>query len=251
MFESFTTKQQGRGKRLSGLLAFSVFFHGVALASILIMDHMRVEAVPQPPVMITFVDFASLPPPPPPPPPPKKRRSRPKVQPKQEITPEPRIKEFLAPKEIPQEEPKEPAVLDDGGEDDGVEGGVEGGVVGGVVGGVIGGVLDSPAPPPPPPPAPPAPKYQKPDVVAKRIIGGSLKPVYPAIARAAGLEAVIIVKLFITPSGRVGDVKFLKTNKYFEQSVRDVLATWRFSPHTINNRAVGTYTVYKFVFKLD
>jgi protein TonB len=84
----------------------------------------------------------------------------------------------------------------------------------------------------------------------KRRIAGN-EPAYPRIARAAGLEATIIVKIFITPEGTVGEVKFLKTDKHFEQAVRDALAQWRFSPHMINNRPVGTYTVYKFVFKLN
>lgn len=247
MFESFTKKQKGRGKRLSAVLMASVFFHGVVVAIILFADHMRIEAVPQPPVMITFVDYAALPPPPPPPPPPKKK-SKPKTEPKvEEVKVEPKIKEFMAPKEIPQEKPREPDSMDD--VDEGVEGGVEGGVVGGVVGGVIGGMMDAPPPAPPPPP-PPKPTYQPPEVIKNRRIAGR-DPAYPRIARAAGLEATIIVKIFITPEGRVGDAKFLKSDKHFEPAVRAALKGWKFTPHMINNRPVGTYTVYKFVFKLE
>ncbi len=247
MFESFTEKHKGRGKRLGSVLVFSLFFHGIALAVILFMDYMDVEAVPQPPVMITFVDFASLPPPPPPPPPPKKK-SKPKAEPKtEEAKPQPKITEFMAPREIPQENAREPEEPEEG-PDDGVEGGVEGGVVGGVVGGVIGGAMSGPPPAPAPPP--PAPKYQAPEVIKKRRVSGH-EPIYPRIARAAGLESTIIVKIFITPDGRVGEMKFLKTDKHFEKAVRESLATWRFSPHMINNRPVGTYTVYKFVFKLE
>ena len=113
MFESFTQKQKGRGKRLSAVLMASVFFHGVVVAIILFVDHMHIEAVPQPPVMITFVDYAALPPPPPPPPPPKKK-SKPKTEPKvEEVKVEPKIKEFMAPKEIPQEKPREPDAMDE------------------------------------------------------------------------------------------------------------------------------------------
>ncbi|MBW2701122.1 MAG: energy transducer TonB [Deltaproteobacteria bacterium] len=250
MFESFTEKQQGRASRLSKTLIGSLFLHGLALAVILLFDHLRVQAVAQPPVMITFVDFASLPPPPPPPPPPKKR-SKPKTEKKVDPKIQPKIREFVAPKEIPQEKAREPEEPEDG-PDDGVEGGVEGGVVGGVVGGVIGGMMDAPPPPAPPPPPPPPvkPTYQAPDIVKKRRVGGS-EPNYPRIARAAGLEATIIVKIFITPDGKVGEMKFLKTDKHFEKSVRAALASWQFSPHTINGRPVGTYTVYKFVFKLE
>ena len=155
MFESFTEKQQGRTSRLSKTLIGSLFLHGLALAFILFFDHLRVQAVAQPPVMITFVDFASLPPPPPPPPPPKKR-SKPKTEKKVDPKIQPKIREFVAPKEIPQEKAREPEEPEEG-PDDGVEGGVEGGVVGGVVGGVIGGMMDTRPPPPrSASPAPPA-----------------------------------------------------------------------------------------------
>jgi periplasmic protein TonB len=244
MLESFTEKRPGRGRRLLKVLFASLLFHGVLVCVLLFVDFMRVDAMAQPPVLVTFVDYASLPPPPPPPPPPKKKSSAPKPETKpEEVKPLPKISEFMAPKEIPQEKPSEP----DQAQDDGVEGGVEGGVVGGVVGGIIGGIVGD-APPPAPPPPPPA--YQPPEVAKKRRTSGR-EPEYPRIARAAGLEATILVKIFITPEGDVGEVQFLKSDPHFEEAIREALRTWKFSPHMINGRAVGTYTVYKFVFKLE
>lgn len=246
MLESFTTKQENRTRRVTKLLVGSLCAHGLALAFILFLDSLRVSAVPQPAAMVTFVDFASLPPPPPPPPPPKKRKSQPKQEIKDQPKPEPKIREFVAPKDIPSEkpvEPQEPEIADEGDEN-----GVEGGVVGGVVGGVIGGVVEAPPPPPPPPPA--APVLQAMEIIKKRRIVGT-EPEYPRMARAAGLEAVLMVKIFINPEGEVSEVQFLKTDKHFELAVRESIARWKFSPHMINGRPVGTYTVYKFVFRLD
>ena len=60
-----------------------------------------------------------------------------------------------------------------------------------------------------------------------------------------------MVKIFITPEGKVGDIKFLRSNKHFEKAIREAVAGWRFTPLMINGRPVGTYTVYKFVFKLE
>jgi TonB family protein len=96
----------------------------------------------------------------------------------------------------------------------------------------------------------PAAKYQPPDVIKKRRIQGQ-DPQYPAIARTARKEATIMVKIYITPDGDVGKMKFLKSDPHFEDEVRKAIKTWKFSPHKINNRPVGTYTVYKFDFKLD
>jgi TonB family protein len=76
-------------------------------------------------------------------------------------------------------------------------------------------------------------------------------PHYPAIARTARKEAKIIVKIYITPDGDVGKLKFMRTDPHFEDEVREAIKTWKFTPHKINNRPVGTYTVYKFDFKLD
>jgi TonB family protein len=96
----------------------------------------------------------------------------------------------------------------------------------------------------------PAPRYQAPDVVKKRRVAGA-DPEYPKIAREARLEAKLVVKIYISPDGTVGKLKFLKTHAHFEEVVREAIQTWRFKPHTINGRPIGTYTVYKFDFKLD
>ena len=96
----------------------------------------------------------------------------------------------------------------------------------------------------------PASKYQPPDTIKKRRIKGH-DPKYPGIARAARKEAKIIVKIYITPDGDVGKIRFMRTDPHFEDEVKKAIKTWKFTPHKINNRPVGTYTVYKFDFKLD
>jgi serine/threonine-protein kinase len=98
---------------------------------------------------------------------------------------------------------------------------------------------------------PPAkPTYQPPEVIAKRRIAGD-DPIYPPVARAARIHAIVLVKIYIAPEGRVTNHKFLKSKEVFEGAVLKAIKTWRFRPHTINGRPVGTYTVYKFVFSLD
>jgi serine/threonine-protein kinase len=98
---------------------------------------------------------------------------------------------------------------------------------------------------------PPAkPTYQPPEVIAKRRIAGD-DPIYPPVARAARIHAIVLVKIYIAPEGRVTNHKFLKSKEVFEGAVLKAIKTWRFRPHTINGRPVGTYTVYKFVFSLN
>ncbi len=110
--------------------------------------------------------------------------------------------------------------------------------------------------PPPPEPAPAAvvaaeaPTFQPVEILRKRRVVG-VDPVYPPAAREAKLQAIVLVKIFISPTGEVENYTFLKTHEVFEPAVREAIKGWRFSPHTIGGRPVGTYTVYKFVFKLD
>jgi protein TonB len=246
MLENFTKKQTGRGILLWKILALSLVVHGIFITAIILFDSLRVDAVPQPPLAITFVDYASLPPPPPPPPPPKKKSSPKQEQKTQQIKPQTKSVELVAPKNIPEEKPREPQEPEPSS-DNGDEDGVDGGVVGGVVGGIIGGALNAP---PQPPPSPLQPTYQTPDIIKKRRIAGR-EPEYPRIARLAGIESLIVVKIYITSEGAVGEIQFLKSDPNFDQAVRDAIKTWKFTPHTINGTPVGTYTVYKFVFKLE
>src|SRR5262245_49109590 len=111
MFD-FIIQKRDKGRGWVGrLLIASLFVHLVALGALIVFDQLRVPAMAEPAVTVTFVDFASLPPPPPPPPPPKKRSTPKKPVVKPEVE---QPKDLVAPKEIPNEErPKEE---DQGGE---------------------------------------------------------------------------------------------------------------------------------------
>jgi len=104
--------------------------------------------------------------------------------------------------------------------------------------------------PPPPPPVEKKPVFQSSARVKARRLSGR-EPEYPRIARQARLQATLVVKIFISPQGRVERMRFLKTHEAFERAVRKAVSTWRFSPYLVGGRPVATYTVYKFVFKLD
>ena len=48
----------------------------------------------------------------------------------------------------------------------------------------------------------------------------------------------------------LGKAEFIKGHPQFESAVKEAIQTWRFRPFQINGQSVGTYTLYKFVFKL-
>jgi periplasmic protein TonB len=219
------------------LLVGALALHVAVLAVVLIIDFLRVSPVPQPAITITLLDAATLAPPPPPPPPPKK--PKPKVTPKKMDQP----KEMLAPKEIPKDIPKDEPSSGDGDAVGGVEGGIEGGVAGGVV-------APAPKPPPAPPPPPPKPVFRTTDDAKRERISGS-DPAYPQRAQIQGWEGTLVVRIHISPSGSVERLDFIQTDKNFEETVRKAVLSWRFKPRMVDGKAVSTYTVWRFVFKLQ
>jgi protein TonB len=179
---------------------------------------------------------APAPPPPPPPPPAAKATIQPKVQPKV-MDEAPR---FTAPIETPDEiKPEEGLDL---GVEGGVPGGVEGGVPGGVVGGVVGGLPDAPPP-----------------QQAVRV-GGNIKepkqlkrvqPVYPDIAKQARVQGVVILECTISPQGKVTDVKVLRGIPLLDESAKEAVKQWVYTPTLLNGVPVPVIMTVTVNFKLN
>jgi len=60
----------------------------------------------------------------------------------------------------------------------------------------------------------------------------TIPPVYPPIAREAGWEGTVIVRVVIQPDGQTGDVQVRKSSGYpiLDQSAIEAIQTWRFTP---------------------
>jgi periplasmic protein TonB len=76
-------------------------------------------------------------------------------------------------------------------------------------------------------------------------------PVYPEVARLAGLEGTVFVKLWIDKTGKVRQVVLLKSdNPIFDQAVIDAAAQWVFTPATMNSGPVPVWMAIPFHFAL-
>ena len=243
MFDAVLEQQDRRGRRVSTLVAASLGLHLLLLGGLWINDLLKVEAVPEPSVSITFVDFVAAPPPPPPPPPKKHSATR------RPDAPKPIPKEFVAPKEIPKNEPPPPEsssddAVDEGPDEPGAEeGGVEGGVAGGVVGGTAAGRGAAKV-------EEPVPVFMEERFVRERRISGE-EPAYPANALRDEIEGVVLAKVVIGPDGRVTQVIIQQGHPVFERTVREAVMNWRFKPQTVDGRLVTTYTTFRFIFRLE
>ncbi|HNF96474.1 MAG TPA: hypothetical protein PKW11_06600 [Pseudomonadota bacterium] len=225
MFDRYVQDKRRKRPLLYAAFVISTTIEAGVLIFFIIYSLIHVDEVQPPPLTVQF--FATSTPPPPPPPPPK-ASSKPKTPPKV-------VKPVVQPTEVPKFiqpklEPDPPDEKDTGGSSDGVPGGVEGGVAGGVVG----------APPPPPPPKEEAKPPPKPKVVpAIRIRSEKLSgedPHLPAVVKAQRRGSGMVMgayKMCIGLDGSISDVDVVTSIAGADESIIEVLRTWRYKPQQI------------------
>jgi len=241
LFQSLAlTHPEHHAGRNAATILTSALLHTGLVVAIVILPILFYDTIPSPEALRAFfVQPLEVAPPPPPPPPPAPA-ARPAVTraPRADVPPP---TGFVAPIEVPTEiQPEEGLDL---GVEGGVAGGVEGGVPGGVVGGVVGG-LPREAPPPP--------------QVAVRV-GGQIKtprkiknvePVYPALARQARVQGVVILECTISPSGKVTDVRILRSIPLLDEAALDAVRQWTYTPTLLNGIPVPVIMTVTVTFNL-
>jgi len=213
--------RKGRG----ATLAVSIVLHAILIVAVVVVPLFFYDSLPAPDeaVRAFFVTPAVAAPPPPPPPPPA-AGVRPVPRTPAALHPEEPPK-FVAPLETPAEiQPEEGIAL---GVEGGVPGGVEGGVPGGIVGGIVGG-LPQEAPPP----------------AAKLVrVGGQIKtpkllrkvdPVYPELAKQARAGALIVLEATVDATGRVQEVRILRSAPLFDEAAVEAVKQWAYRPLLLN-----------------
>ena len=83
---------------------------------------------------------------------------------------------------------------------------------------------------------------------------GTVRPAYPEMLRAAGVEGRVVVRFVVDTAGRVepGSITTVEaTHLLFERSVRDVLARMRFAPAEVGGRHVRQLVEMPFQFSLS
>jgi periplasmic protein TonB len=111
----------------------------------------------------------------------------------------------------------------------------------------------SPGAPPPPPPPPPGPARSSEGTAAWSMsdgavrLGGNIKaptkihnvnPIYPPVARAAGVQGVVILEARIETDGTVGQAHVLRSIPLLDEAALDAVRQWRFTPTLVNGQAV-------------
>jgi protein TonB len=183
-----------------------------------------------------FVEPAALPAPPPPPPPPAVRVAARRLTAAPVAT---QAARFTAPIDIPDEIREESAL--DLGIEGGVPGGVEGGVAGGVVGGVVGGVLDS---------APAARPVRVGGTVKEPRKLKNVPPQYPALARQARIQGVVVLDCLLDTRGRVSEVRIVDGLPLLQDAAVDAVRQWVYTPTLINGVPVPVQLIVTVKFRI-
>ncbi len=89
--------------------------------------------------------------------------------------------------------------------------------------------------------------FEKEPQVIKRV-----EPIYPELARKAGLEGTVWVKLWVDKEGKVKDVVILKSaSEIFNQPTIEAAKQWLFTPAMMKTGPVSVWISLSFNFKLS
>jgi periplasmic protein TonB len=61
-----------------------------------------------------------------------------------------------------------------------------------------------------------------------------VRPVYPDVAKAAGVQGVVIIEAVIGPDGGVQDARVLRSIALLDEAALDAVRQWRFVPTLLN-----------------
>ena len=90
---------------------------------------------------------------------------------------------------------------------------------------------------PSPPPAPQAPIHLHSGIrPPQRIV--NVTPAYPAIARTARVQGVVIIEATIDERGNVTRAEILRSIPLLDAAALDAVRQWKFSPTQLNGAAV-------------
>jgi protein TonB len=127
--------------------------------------------------------------------------------------------------------------------------GVPNGVGSGNATGVLHSILAAAAMPPPTPSIPRAPVRVSTGVMNGYIVH-QVQPVYPPIAKTAGIEGPVLLQATISRTGAIENLRVLSGHPMLVKSALDAVRQWRYRPYLLNNEPVEVETQVTVNFTL-
>ena len=207
-------------------LAVSLVVHLLVVSILVVVPLVATDTLPDPRHFLAFVQVIA--PEVPPPPPPLRSATLPQNTPRADVAP------VVAPQGVEPERERPPDVVDPGGSV--------------IPGELLASVIASePAPPPPPRPSEPVRvggQITRPQRVR------DVPPVYPQLAREAGVQGTVILETVIGVDGTVQDVKVLRSIPLLDAAAVDAVRQWRFTPTLLNGEPVAVVMTVTVTFSL-
>lgn len=99
-------------------------------------------------------------------------------------------------------------------------------------------------------PAPAGPVRISSGVAASTVIY-KVVPVYPAIAKAAGVSGTVVLAATISKSGIIENLRVVSGPPMLQQAALDAVERWRYRPFLLNREPVAVETTVNVVFNLE
>lgn len=103
------------------------------------------------------------------------------------------------------------------------------------------------APEPPPPPGSSASSSN-----AEAELSVYVEPDYPSVARAAGIEGEVVLRVRVDDAGRVVEIELVSTDSgdLFTEAAQRAVREWRFHPAVRNGSPVASWVIVPLRFRL-
>jgi len=79
----------------------------------------------------------------------------------------------------------------------------------------------------------------------------SVVPIYPQVARTAGVEGDVVLRVYVSSEGRVTELKVLDGAPLLARAAVDAVRRWRYVPFTMNGRPTNVVTTLVVEFRLQ
>jgi TonB family protein len=99
-------------------------------------------------------------------------------------------------------------------------------------------------------PAEPEPVRADPELREPRKLH-HVNPVYPEVARRAGVEGTVVLECVIGTDGSVRSVKVLRSVPALDEAALEAARQWRYEPTTLRGRKVPVIMTVTINFRLD
>lgn len=86
--------------------------------------------------------------------------------------------------------------------------------------------------------------------VADGLVIDRVIPVYPPIAREAGVQGTVMLEATISADGTIGNVRVISGNAMLQQAAIDAVSRWRYRPYLLNGQPVEVEATVSVVFSL-